>query len=243
MPPISYFILKSVLVYLLFVNIAIFADENTIDLDFDDNSYKDEDNLHPQLNAIYKRNQFMNIQLSVRNKSLDAILLTLKKLDEKIEYKLKTSSTDTNSNNLTMADFSLMDDELIRKCDEIVDNYYSRKSQQEKNYVQQLYNNEQSDPQWEREIEQQLQNFIANNNFSQSEFFDINCKSSVCKVRVQHKTSEASQQFRAMLREKREIEIYDSQNKYDRMSDGMMTDITVVRDSKKIREFVWGENN
>ncbi len=227
--------------YSLFVNISVLAAEDNGDLNFDDNSYNNENNLHPQLNALYKSNQFMNIQLTVRNKSLNDIISTLKKLENKIEFKIKTNNAITNDNNLTMADFTQMDDKLIRKCDEIVDNYYLRKTQQEKNYVQQLYNNEQNDPQWEREVEQQFHNFIANNNLTQSEFFDINCKSSVCKLRVQHNNSEASQQFRVLLREKREIEVYDSLNKYDRITDGMMTDITVVRDSKKIRDYVWGE--
>jgi len=233
--------INTLLFFQLFITINLHADENNSDVNFNDNAYVKGTNLQPKLNAMYKRNQFMNIQLAARNKSLNAILATLEKLNEKIEFKIKSSNVVTNSNNLTMADFSTMDNDLIRKCDEIVDNYYVRKTQQEKNYVQQLFNNEQNDPQWERELENQLQNFINSNNLSQSEFFDINCKNSVCKVRILNKTSEASHEFKSKLREGREFKIYASQNKSDRITGGIMTDITVVRDEKKVREFVWGE--
>ncbi|MFV1985467.1 MAG: hypothetical protein ACC657_18105, partial [Thiohalomonadales bacterium] len=210
-------LLKPLFFILALTNVNLLAAEDTSEIDFDDNTALKGNNLHPQLNALYKRNQFMTIQLSTRNKSLDKIISTLKKLDDKINYTINSNNTPTNSNNLTMADFNTMDDDLIRKCDEIVDNYYSRKTQQEKNYVQQLYNTEQNDPQWERNVENQIQNFIDNNNLNQSAFFDINCKNSVCKFRVQHTTNEASQQFKGKLREEREFKIYNSQNKFDRV--------------------------
>ncbi|MFV1984475.1 MAG: hypothetical protein ACC657_13115 [Thiohalomonadales bacterium] len=197
-------------------------------------------NLHSQLYSIYKTNQYLNYKLLATDKSLDSILTTLKSLEKKLDYNLKSNSKTVNSNNVTMADFESTDDNLVRKCDEIVDNYYTRKSQQEKKYVQDLFNNGQNDPQWEREIEDQLQNFITDNNFSQSEFFDINCKSSVCQLRVQHESSQASQQFRNKIRDDPDFDVYDSRNNNDRVTGGVITSITLVRDSKQIREFVWG---
>jgi len=231
---------------LFFISTIVYADESVTKLDFDNYANTQDANLiskdlHSQLNAIYKRNSFLKSKLVMTDKSLNQILATLKILDDKLEYKMKSNSIETNTDNVTLADFNAKDDDLIRKCDEIVDNYYSRKTIQEKKYVQHLFNSEQNDPQWERTVEDQMQSFIDENNLGESEFFDINCKNSVCKMRVQHKSSDASQQFKYKFQDDPRFDVYSSRNKYDRVSGGIITDVTLLKDSRQVRNFIWGK--
>ncbi len=196
--------------------------------------------LHSQLNAIYKKNQLLKSRIAEKDEALNEILSTLKLLNDKIDYRIKSNTVDTTKNEFTMADFNSKGDDLIRKCDEIVDNYYARKSLQEKTYVQNLYATEQGDSQWERDIEDQLQTFIASNNLNESDLFDINCKNSVCKMRVQHQSKLASQEFRNTLRNDADWDIYSSQNSFDRATGDFITSLTLLRNSKEIRKFIWG---
>ncbi len=195
--------------------------------------------LHSQLNAIYKNNQLLKSRIAEKDEALNEILSTLKLLNDKIDYRIKSNTVDTSKTEFTMADFNSKGDDLIRKCDEIVDNYYARKSLQEKNYVQNLYTTEQADSQWERDIENQLQAFFASNNLTESDLFDINCKDSVCKMRVQHQTKLASQKFRNTMRNDPNWDVYTSQNNFDRATGDVITSVTLLRNSKEIRNFIW----
>lgn len=227
-------IFKIIFISFLVISFTVSAETSDKDLPASD--------LHSKLNFIYKHNQYLKSRLDAQDESLQGILSSLKSLDDKLDYRKKSGSeTAFSNNNVTMADFNSKNDDLLRKCDEIVDNYYNRKSQQEKKYIQDLFNSEANDPQWERNIEDQLQNFIDNNNLNQSEFFDINCKNSVCKMRVQHQSSQASQQFRNKLRDYSNWNVYDRHNKYDPVTGGIITSITLLRDRKQIHLFVWGQ--
>jgi len=238
--------IKYILLLLTIISSNALADDDEKKKRFDDyaNTADKESitkDLHAQLNAIFKRNQNLKSSIVTTDESLDSILSTLKLLDEKLEYRKQSNAIVANSKVVTMADFNSTDDDLVRQCDEIVDNYYTRKIQQEKSYVQNLFNSEQLDPQWERDIENQVQNFIDSNSLTQSDFVDINCTSSVCKMRVLHKTSEAGRRFKNEIRGDSGFDVYDSRNRNDRVTGGVITSITLLKDRKKVREFVWGE--
>jgi len=222
-------------IYTFFL-LSIALSTNASDSDIDDSG-----SIESQLNGLYKSNRNLHNKLTKTDESLSVILANLQTLNSRLEYKLNSENSYNDKNTVTLSDFESTNNDLIRKCDEIVDNFYSRKIQQEKIYLNDLLNTEQNDPEWANSIENTLQNFLNDNSLTQSSLTAIDCKVSVCRFSMQHQSNQAASQFKSQLRNNSGLDVYNAHNKFDRATGDFITTVTLVRNKRELRHFIWNK--
>jgi len=186
------------------VNTSLFSEQ-----EFSDEAEKtgsSENNETEQLQALKKKiailvkqNKAFQLQVNEANEKQDDIITALNTIVSKIDVQLlmpSTSSSDFQSSNYNL-DFNSISRDVVKQCMNLAADTSSTIRQQQRQTREQLLLNEDVDDVWSNDIESKIESVLSDPQLRDSELISLNCRTTICQVKIQHNSAAAKKLFEA----------------------------------------------
>lgn len=153
--------------------------------------------LHKKITILVQQNENFKLQITAANQKQAAIFSALNTIVDKIDAQLLTpvsSTLDRQASNYTM-DFNSIPREVVQQCMNLTYAASSTIQDQNKQTREQLLEDETSDDNWSAEIESGIQSVLSDNQLLDSAIIELNCRTTICQVTIEHDSLEAKKLF------------------------------------------------
>jgi hypothetical protein len=150
-----------------------------------------------KISILATQNTLFQKQLDDASLKQQNILNAINTIVDKIDSQLLTpqapvSDFEPSSYNLN---FDTISRDVVKQCMKVTTESASNVRQQQRFTREQLLQEEQTDHVWSSEVEAQIQSVFSNSELSNSELLSLNCRSTICQIKIQHYTPEAKKLF------------------------------------------------
>ncbi len=157
-----------------------------------------------QITFIKSKIAILAIQNTLFQKQLDAasqkqqgIINALNSIVDKIDSQLLTPATaitdfQASSYNLN---FNTISRDVVKQCMKVTTEAASEVRHQQRQTREQLLQEEETDDVWTSEVESKIQNVLSDSQLNNSQLVSLNCRTTICQVKIQHNSSEAKKLF------------------------------------------------
>jgi len=155
--------------------------------------------LKKKIAILAKQNDALQKQIDTANDKQATIVTALNTIVDKIDSQFLTpsaSSINSESSSYNM-DFNTISKEVVNKCMKVSTVASASVRQQQKQSRVQLLEDEVIDSAWSSEIETEIQSILSNQQLHDSELVALNCRTTICKITVQHSSIAAKKLFEA----------------------------------------------
>ncbi len=153
--------------------------------------------LKSKIAILVIQNTLFQKQLDAASQKQQGIINALNSIVDKIDNQLLTPATaitdfQASSYNLN---FKTISRDVVKQCMKVTTEAASEVRHQQRQTREQLLQEEETDDVWTSEVESKLQTVLSDSQLSDSELVSLNCRTTICQIKIQHNSSEAKKLF------------------------------------------------
>jgi hypothetical protein len=150
-----------------------------------------------KITVLIKQNKTFQAQIDFANQKQTEIITALNSIADTIDSRFLTPETPSinfqpSSYNM---DFNAIPQDVVNKCIKVTSVASASVRHQQKQSRAQLLKDEVVDSVWGNEIESQIHSMISEQQLHNSELVSLNCRTTICKITVQHNSAAAQKLF------------------------------------------------